>query len=169
MSAWTKCEEAFLAECALAKIPTFQIAAALERSAAVVRVRRHKLGLPPPKGADSHLMAGRGVVSVAEIKRAVAEHFGIPLESMISKCRGREITKPRQVAMFFAREMARKSYPRIGSMFGGRDHSTVMHAVKQVARRMGDDSAFNDEVSDLRKLIGDNPTFSLVSNAELEA
>ena len=149
MTAWSKHEEAFLTECALAKIPTDQIAVALERSEAVVRVKRHKLGLPPPKGAGKHLMAEHGPVSVAEIKRVVAKHFGVPLESMTSSERGRGVTRPRQVAMFFARDVARKSYPMIGSMFG-RDHSTAIHAFRQVERLIGEDHDFKDELTTLR-------------------
>jgi chromosomal replication initiation ATPase DnaA len=74
----------------------------------------------------------RDAGQIERIKRAVAEHFGLPLESL-SAWRGRQPTvEKRQIAMFLAREIVRCSYPDIGRAFGGKDHSTVIHACQVV-------------------------------------
>lgn len=75
---------------------------------------------------------------VADIKAAVCEHYGLPPEAMTSRRRHWATSHPRQIAMFLTREITGRSYPCIGRMFGGRDHSTVIHAVKAVGRRAED-------------------------------
>jgi chromosomal replication initiator protein len=67
---------------------------------------------------------------IRDIQWAAATHFGIPLREMQSETRRN--ARPRQVAMFLARRMTPKSYPQIGRHFGGRDHSTVIHAERRV-------------------------------------
>ncbi len=71
-------------------------------------------------------------VLIAEIKEAVAERFGIAASEMVSDRRAREIARPRQVAMYLARNLTPKSLPEIGRMFGNRDHTTVMHALRRI-------------------------------------
>jgi chromosomal replication initiator protein len=152
---WTKAEVDFLRECALAKISVKSLVPFLGRSAASIRMKRFNLGLPPCV-AQKRLPEGTAEATVAEIKRVVAEHFGIPLESMTSADRSKPIARPRQVAMFFAREVGRKSYPNIGRLFGNRDHTTVLHAARQVERLMGEDDNFKDEVTTIRGLLVSN-------------
>lgn len=158
---WSPNEVAFLRECAFAQIPTTQIAVMLERDPATVRMKRYFLGLHPPGGPTFHLMTEVGSATVADIKRVVAEHFGIPVEEMVSADRKRGTARPRQVAMFFARELSRKSYPRIGQMFGGRDHSTAIHAVAQVKRLCAEEESFHGEVESLRLLLVDKSSPSI--------
>lgn len=71
---------------------------------------------------------------VAEIQHAVAEVFQIPVCEMSSPRRAREVARPRQVAMYLSKQLTLKSLPEIGRMFGGRDHTTVIHAVKQIEK-----------------------------------
>ena len=63
------------------------------------------------------------------------------------------IARPRQIAMYLAKEMTQKSLPEIGELFGGRDHTTVMHAVKKVEELMGEDNLFADEVNSVRRVL----------------
>jgi chromosomal replication initiator protein len=84
----------------------------------------------------------------------VATHFGVPVEEMKSPSRKRDYTRPRQVAMFFAREIGHKSYPNIGHMFGGRDHTTVIHGVRAVEELMSKDGEFSHEVTSLLLTLG---------------
>ncbi|MBI2247056.1 MAG: chromosomal replication initiator protein DnaA [Armatimonadetes bacterium] len=71
-------------------------------------------------------------VTIPAIQKAVAEHFGIRVEEMRAKRRTKGVAFPRQVAMYLARELTDSSLPRIGDEFGGRDHTTVMHACDRV-------------------------------------
>jgi chromosomal replication initiator protein len=115
-------------------------------------MKRCKLGMEPPSGRQVHMTkSAPGAPTVAEIQRTVARHFDIAPESM--KAKARETSRPRQVAMFFAREVALKSYPRIASLFGGLDHTTIIHGVRTVERLMAENHDFKDEVEALREEI----------------
>lgn len=149
-SRWTDADIANLVACAAEKMPTDEIAVMLGRSPAAVRTMRSELGLEPPSGRQYHSIAAASPVSVADIQRTVAAHFDIPRETMSDATRNRAHARPRQIAMFFARDIARKSYPRIGSLFGGRDHTTVMHAVRTVERMMRENDAFKHSVETLQ-------------------
>ena len=72
---------------------------------------------------------------------------------MQSARRARTIARPRQVAMYLAKQMTARSLPEIGRKFGGRDHTTVMHAIRKIEELMNQDSMFNDEVSLIRRAI----------------
>ncbi len=86
---------------------------------------------------------------VATIQSLVAEHYAIPLRLMTNRELVRPAPQARQVAMFLAREKTPHSLPAIGRCFGGRDHSTVMHACRQVERLIGEDRAFAADVREL--------------------
>ena len=79
---------------------------------------------------------GRTVVSIENIQKRVAEHYDIRFADMTSRRRPENIAFPRQIAMYLAREMTRKSLNSIGEAFGGRDHGTVLHACRLVRDRM---------------------------------
>tara|TARA_B100000427_G_scaffold139442_1_gene115986 strand:- start:60 stop:674 length:615 start_codon:yes stop_codon:yes gene_type:complete len=71
-------------------------------------------------------------VSVDNIQRTVAEYYNIRLSDLLSKRRNRSVARPRQMSMFLAKELTNHSLPEIGDSFGGRDHSTVLHACKKI-------------------------------------
>lgn len=73
-------------------------------------------------------------ISVARIQERVAHYFRIPVLEMTSQRRGREVARPRQVAMYLSKQLTPKSLPDIGRRFGGRDHTTVIHGIRQVER-----------------------------------
>lgn len=84
------------------------------------------------------------VDNTATIKRIVADHFELTPAHLESPRRTAELARPRQIAMVLARELLpRKSLPDIGRAFGNRDHTTVMHAVRAVARRRADDASYD--------------------------
>jgi chromosomal replication initiator protein len=89
--------------------------------------------------------------TIDEIQRRVAEHFSIRLDDMSSARRARVVARPRQVAMYLARTMTKRSLPEIGRKFGGRDHTTVMHAVARVEELMRHDVFLEDDVQRLRR------------------
>ncbi|MCB8874587.1 chromosomal replication initiator protein DnaA [Acidisoma silvae] len=92
-------------------------------------------------------------VTIEEIQRKVAEHYNIRLTDMASARRARNVARPRQVAMFLAKQLTSRSLPEIGRKFGNRDHTTVMHAVSRVAGLMEGDSAFAEDVELLRRML----------------
>jgi chromosomal replication initiator protein len=92
-------------------------------------------------------------VSIEEIQRKVADHYNIRLTDMSSARRARNVARPRQVAMYLAKQLTQRSLPEIGRRFGNRDHTTVMHAVSRVAELMAADAGFAEDVTLLRKML----------------
>ncbi len=92
-------------------------------------------------------------VTIEEIQRKVAEHYNIRLTDMSSARRARNVARPRQVAMFLAKQLTSRSLPEIGRKFGNRDHTTVMHAVSRVGSLMESDAAFSEDVELLRRML----------------
>jgi chromosomal replication initiator protein len=91
----------------------------------------------------------RPPLTIELIQKAVAAHFSLPLESMWTKKKTQEIVTARQIAMYVARELIGSPLKTIGSKFGGRDHSTVIHACAQVATRIREDQAFKQHVDQI--------------------
>jgi len=92
-------------------------------------------------------------VTIEEIQKRVAEHFNIRLTDMYSARRARAVARPRQVAMYLSKQLTARSLPEIGRKFGGRDHTTVMHAVKKVEELRQTDAGFAEDVDLLRRLL----------------
>jgi chromosomal replication initiator protein len=92
-------------------------------------------------------------VTIEEIQRKVAEHFSIRLTDMSSARRARAVARPRQVAMYLAKQLTQRSLPEIGRRFGNRDHTTVMHAVSRVGELMERDAGFAEDVELLRRML----------------
>jgi chromosomal replication initiator protein len=85
-------------------------------------------------------------ISVENIQKAVADFYSIKVADMYSKRRPANIARPRQIAMFMAKELTQKSLPEIGELFGGRDHTTVLHAVRKVGGERSHDAQLNHEI-----------------------
>ncbi len=92
-------------------------------------------------------------VTIDEIKRKVADHYNLRLSDLISARRARAVARPRQVAMFLAKTLTSKSLPEIGRGFGGRDHTTVIHAVRKVEQLRETDSQLADDIELLRRML----------------
>ncbi len=92
-------------------------------------------------------------VTIEEIQRKVSEHWNIRLTDMSSARRARAVARPRQVAMYLAKQLTSRSLPEIGRKFGNRDHTTVMHAVSRVTELMERDTAFAEDVELLRRML----------------
>lgn len=92
-------------------------------------------------------------VSIENIQKTVADFYRIKLVDLLSKKRTRAIARPRQVAMHLARELTQMSLPEIGAAFGGRDHTTVMHACKTIENLRGVDAAFNADFNLLNQIL----------------
>ena len=92
-------------------------------------------------------------ITIEEIQRKVAEHWNIRLTDMSSARRARNVARPRQVAMYLAKQLTSRSLPEIGRKFGNRDHTTVMHAVARVGELMERDATFAEDVELLRRML----------------
>jgi chromosomal replication initiator protein len=92
-------------------------------------------------------------LTIEEIQRKVAEHYSIRLSDMIGPKRLRNIARPRQVAMYLAKQLTPRSLPEIGRRFGGRDHTTIMHGVRKIEELMATDSQLADDLQLLRRLL----------------
>ena len=99
------------------------------------------------------LRASSRQVSIDEIQKRVASHYDVRIAEMFSARRARNIARPRQVAMYLAKTLTSFSYPEIGRQFGGRDHTTVMHAVRTIEGLVGSDKRIAEDVQLLRSLI----------------
>ena len=99
------------------------------------------------------LRASSRQVSIDEIQKRVAAHYDVRVAEMFSARRARNIARPRQVAMYLAKTLTSFSYPEIGRQFGGRDHTTVMHAVRTIESLVSSDKRIAEDVQLLRSLI----------------
>lgn len=109
-----------------------------------------KIGLLP--GSISYVELNRSRhPTIAQIKVAVSEYFRIPLIEMTSARRARWCARPRQVAMYLTKAMTHRSLPEIGRAFGDRDHTTVIHAVRQITKLMVTDDDIALAVAELTK------------------
>jgi len=99
------------------------------------------------------LRAAERKVTIEEIKRRVADHYNLRLSDLISARRARAVARPRQVAMYLAKTLTSKSLPEIGRGFGGRDHTTVIHAVKKIEALRESDSQLSEDVELLRRML----------------
>ena len=95
--------------------------------------------------SDSRYTTGQRL-TVDRIQKAVCEEFRVTLTDMTSKRRARIIARPRQVAMYLSKKLTKRSLPDIGRRFGGRDHTTVMHAVKRIDSLRAEDAGFNAQI-----------------------
>jgi chromosomal replication initiator protein len=97
------------------------------------------------------LRASDRKITIEEIQRRVSEHYNIRLSEMIGPRRVRTIARPRQVAMFLAKQLTSRSLPEIGRRFGGRDHTTVMHGVKRIEELKTLDNQIAEDLELLRR------------------
>jgi chromosomal replication initiator protein len=91
--------------------------------------------------------------SIDDIQKQVAGHYNIKVSDMHSARRSRSVARPRQVAMYLSKKLTSKSLPEIGRRFGGKDHTTVMHAVKRVDELIASDAEFAHDVELLSKIL----------------
>ncbi len=112
-----------------------ELEGALKRVLAYTNFHAQEITLPQVKEALRDLIAVQNrQISIENIQKTVADYYKIRIADMYSKKRSRAVARPRQVAMALAKELTQLSLPEIGSNFGGRDHTTVLHACRQIAK-----------------------------------
>ncbi len=93
------------------------------------------------------------LVTIENIQRTVADYCKIRLADLLSKRRSRSVARPRQIAMALAKELTRHSLPEIGEAFGGRDHTTVLHACRKITELRQSDTRINEDYSNLLRML----------------
>ena len=98
--------------------------------------------------------AGEKRVTVDDIQKATAEHFGLKQADLVSERRNRAVARPRQVAMYLAKHLTEASLPEIGRQFGGKHHTTVMHSIAKIDEQRRTDKDLNRTVNKLMEQLG---------------
>lgn len=94
-------------------------------------------------------------ISINGIKKTVSKYYGISIKDMDSAKRNRNISFPRQIAMYLSKELTDNSLPKIGEAFGGRDHTTVLHAHKKIAGEMTENESLKNDIIDIKAIINE--------------
>jgi chromosomal replication initiator protein len=133
-----------------------ELEGALNRIIAMAKFTGHKIDVALAKDALKDLIAVRGrQITIENIQKTVADYYKIKVAEMYSKKRTRNFARPRQIAMALARELTNHSFPEIGEAFGGRHHTTVMHACDEVDNLRQNDPKFTRDISFLIQVIRD--------------
>ena len=131
-----------------------ELEGALRKILAYVRFHGKEVSIEVAKEALKDLLSIQNrQISVENIQKAVADFYSIKVADMYSKKRPANIAKPRQIAMYIAKELTQKSLPEIGELFGGRDHTTVLHAVRRITEMRSHDSQLNHELHVLEQTL----------------
>ena len=131
-----------------------ELEGALLRVIAYARFREKPIGAELAREALKDILAlNRAPVSIESIQKTVSDFFKIKVADMYSKRRPAHIARARQVAMYFAKELTQKSFPEIGEAFGGRDHTTVMHAVRRITDMRQHDQEMNRQLHVLEQTL----------------
>jgi chromosomal replication initiator protein len=131
-----------------------ELEGALTRLHAVSSIQNVPISLDMAKSALKPLLQPKVVnVTVDDIKKAVSNHFNIKVSEIISKRRTKNLSFPRHIAMYLCRKHTTASYPEIGEHFGGRDHSSVIHAASVVSSKLSTDAEVKGIIENIEKII----------------
>jgi chromosomal replication initiator protein len=131
-----------------------ELEGALRRVIASARFTGHPINLDLAKDALRDLLALQDkLVTISNIQKVVVEYYKIRVADLLSARRSRSITRPRQIAMALAKELTTHSLPEIGDAFGGRDHTTVLHACRKVAELRDSDNRINEDYNNLLRTL----------------
>ena len=131
-----------------------ELEGALLRVVAYAGFRERPVSLDLAKEALEDLLAlNRRQISIEVIQKTVADFFKIKVAEMYGKRRNAHIVLPRQIAMYLAKELTQKSLPEIGEAFGGRDHTTVLHAMRKIAEQRQHDTDLNHQIHVLEQTL----------------
>lgn len=131
-----------------------ELEGALNKVVAISRFKGTSIDLDVVRESLKDVLAIRArTISTENIQRVVSEYFRIPLKELVGPKRTRIYARPRQLAMGLSRELTGDSFPEIGMAFGGRDHSTVMHACEKVQSLRQEDPMFNEDYKNLQRLL----------------
>ncbi|WP_096086656.1 chromosomal replication initiator protein DnaA [Agaribacterium haliotis] len=131
-----------------------ELEGALKRVIANAQFTQREISVELVREALKDLLALQDrLVSIDNIQRVVAEYYKIKISDLHSKRRSRSVARPRQVAMYLAKELTNHSLPEIGETFGGRDHTTVLHACRKVKELIDSDADIHEDVKNLLRTL----------------
>ena len=99
------------------------------------------------------LRANNKLVTIEDIQKQVSEHFSIKMSEMFSARRSKSVVIPRQIAMYLSKELTNLSYPEIGRNFGGKDHTTIIHAAKKIDKLLNENSNISEDIRLLKSIL----------------
>ncbi len=134
-----------------------ELEGAITRIHAAYRLTSQPVTLETAQYITSDLVRGKEPkkVMIDDILRVVTKHFGVNRSDLLSSRRNRSIVRPRQIGMYLAKSLTARSLPEIGRRFGGRDHTTVLHAIRKVDELIAGDAALREDVEILKRLLRD--------------
>ncbi|MCL4125775.1 UNVERIFIED_CONTAM: hypothetical protein GTU68_019363 [Idotea baltica] len=130
-----------------------ELEGALTRLQAISSLRKKEITLELAESALESITKNKVKVSITDIKGAVSAHFGIRVSEIISKRRTKNLSFPRHIAMYLCRKHTTASYPEIGQNFGGRDHSSVIHAANVVGTKLKTDKEIENIIVEIEQQI----------------
>jgi len=131
-----------------------ELEGALNRIVAHADVSKEKITLETTQDVLQDLLRSHDRrITIDEIQRKVTDHYNLKLSDMSSPRRARKVARPRQVAMYLSKKLTTRSLPEIGRKFGGRDHTTVMHAVKKINELMEEDPQMEQDVEIIERAL----------------
>jgi chromosomal replication initiator protein len=131
---------------------------AVNRLVAHASLNRAPLSLEAAESAIQDLVRPREPkrVKIEDIQKLVASHYNVSKADILSARRTANVVRPRQIAMFLAKTLTPRSLPEIGRRFGGRDHTTVLHAVRKIEALVGTDGRLSEEIELLKRMLTEN-------------
>ena len=99
------------------------------------------------------LRANNKLITIEDIQKKVSEHFSVKMSEMFSARRSKSVVIPRQVAMYLSKELTNLSYPEIGRNFGGKDHTTIIHASKKIDKLLNENSHLSEDIKLLKSIL----------------
>jgi chromosomal replication initiator protein len=131
-----------------------ELEGALRRVIANSRFTGHAITLEFTKEALKDLLSLQAkLVTIENIQKTVADYYKVRMADLLSKRRSRSVARPRQVAMALAKELTNHSLPEIGDAFGGRDHTTVLHACKRIKELRDTEQRLKEDYSNLLRTL----------------
>jgi chromosomal replication initiator protein len=131
-----------------------ELEGALRRVSASARFTGQPINIELAREALRDLLALHDkLVTISNIQKVVAEYYKIRVADLLSPRRSRSITRPRQLAMALAKQLTTHSLPEIGDAFGGRDHTTVLHATRKVVELRNSDTRINEDFNNLLRTL----------------
>jgi chromosomal replication initiator protein len=131
-----------------------ELEGALRKILAYSRFNQKEISIQLARDALKDLLSIQNrQISVENIQKTAADYYKIKVADMYSKKRPASIARPRQIAMFLAKELTQKSLPEIGELFGGRDHTTVLHAVRKIAAERQTNTELNQQLHVLEQTL----------------
>ncbi len=134
-----------------------ELEGAVTRLAAAYQLTGQHVTIEAAEGIIGDLVRGKDPkrVKIDDILRVLTKHFGVQRTDLLSSRRNRSIVRPRQIGMYLAKTLTARSLPEIGRRFGGRDHTTVLHAIRKVEELLQQDPGLSDEVETLKRMLRD--------------